>query len=75
MFIETYVPDPPTCTYLPVKEIALHRNNVLKNMIQEFAVEGIMNCTMHIVFINDRGEIEEGRGSGVTRGSTEHFLA
>jgi len=73
MFIETYVPDPPTCTYLPVKEIALHRNNVLKDMIQEFAVEGIMNCTMHIVFINDRGEIEEGRGSGVTREALSIF--
>ena len=66
------LPDPDSPTLL-VKEIALHRNNVLKDMIEAFGVEDIMNCTLHIVFINDRGQIEEGRGSGVTREALSIF--
>jgi hypothetical protein len=58
---------------LPVKELALHRNNVLKDMISEFKDETLQMCTLVVVFINDRGEIEDGRGSGVMREALSIF--
>jgi hypothetical protein len=67
-----YVPSEFPST-LQVKEIALHRTNVLKDVIKEFQEEGILNYTLHVVFINDRGEIEEGRGSGITREALSIF--
>lgn len=56
-----------------VREIALHRNNVLKDMIKEFQARDILQHRLEIVFINDRGEIEEGRGAGVLREALSIF--
>ncbi|XP_028409432.1 uncharacterized protein LOC114532040 [Dendronephthya gigantea] len=50
-----------------VKEIAIHRSNVLKDMIAAFKEEEVLNCALEIVFIDNQGKIEEGRGSGVKR--------
>lgn len=50
-----------------VKEIAIHRCNVLKDMIAAFKEEEILNCALEIVFIDNKGNVEEGRGSGVKR--------
>ena len=47
------------------KEIAIHSNNVLKDMIVEFKDEAILSCCFEIVFIDDRGRVEEGRGSDI----------
>ena len=58
---------------LPVKEIALHRNNVLKDMISEFKDATVLMCSLEFVFINDRGDIEVGRGSGVMREALSIF--
>ena len=37
-----------------VREIALHRNNVLKDMIEEFQEEGILQHRIKMVFIDER---------------------
>ncbi|XP_033111382.1 uncharacterized protein LOC117112418 [Anneissia japonica] len=63
----------PSPVQLSVKEMALHRSNVMKDMIDEFKEDGILNCTVNIMFLNDRGEAEEGRGSGVTREALSIF--
>lgn len=36
-------------------------------MIMVFKDKTVLMCTLEVVFINDRGEIEDGRGSGVMR--------
>ena len=56
-----------------VREIALHRNNVLKDMIKEFQAGDILQYSLEIVFIDYRGEIEEGRGSGVLKEALSIF--
>ena len=48
-----------------VKEIAVNCNNVLKDMILAFKDEMILSCCLEIVVIDERGNIEGGRGSGV----------
>ena len=45
-----------------VKEVAVHRNNVLRDMIAAFSDDQSLKCKAEIVFIDDRGNIEEGRG-------------
>ena len=56
-----------------VKEIAIHRSNVLKDMIMAFKDSSIFSCRLEIVFIDDRGNIEDGRGSGVQREALSIF--
>jgi hypothetical protein len=56
-----------------VKEIAINRNNVLKDMIIAFKDEIILSCCLEIVFIDERGNIEDGRGSGVKREALSIF--
>ena len=52
---------------LPVREIAVNRSNVLKDLMKEFLVEDILRHKIQVVFIDDRGEMEKGRGAGVLR--------
>ena len=64
----------PICTNtLPVREIAVNRDNVLKDMIREFLDDGIMNHKVEVVFIDQRGEVEKGRGAGLLRGALSVF--
>ena len=56
-----------------VREIAVHRNNVLKDMIKEFEEADILNYRLEFVFIDCRGEVEKGRGSGVMREALSIF--
>lgn len=56
-----------------VKEIAIHRNNVLKDMIMEFKDEAILSKCLEIAFIDDRGKLEAGRGSGIKREALSIF--
>ena len=56
-----------------MKEVAVHRNNVLRGMIEAFSDDKASRCSLHVVFIDDRGEFEEGRGSGVTREALSNF--
>ena len=56
-----------------VKEIAINRNNVLKDMIIAFKDEIVLSCSLEIVFIDERGNIEDGRGSGVKREALSIF--
>ena len=51
-----------------VKDVLVHRSSqVLKDLIEEFKALDIPTCSYHLnlVLINERGEIEEGRGLGV----------
>ena len=52
-----------------VKDVLVHRFQVLKDLIEEFKALDIPSCSYHLnlVIINERGEIEEGRGLGVVR--------
>ncbi|CAB4020930.1 Hypothetical predicted protein, partial [Paramuricea clavata] len=56
-----------------VKEIAINRNNVLKDMIIAFKDEIILSCCLEIVFIDERGNIDNGRGAGVKREALSIF--
>ena len=53
----------PTC----IREIVIHRSNVLKSMISEFSANDVLQCNLIFVFMGDHGELELGRGAGVTR--------
>ena len=59
----------PTC----IREIVIHRSNVLKSMISEFSANDVLQCNLIFVFMGDHGELELGRGSGVTREVLTHF--
>ena len=52
-----------------VKDVLVHRTQVLKDLIEEFSSLEIPTCSNHlnVVIINERGEVEEGRGLGVVR--------
>ena len=53
-----------------MKDVLVHRSQVLKDLIEEFKALDIPTHMYHLnlVIINERGEIEEGRGlSGVVR--------
>ena len=56
-----------------VKEIAINRHNVLADMIIAFKDESILLCCLEIVFIDEAGDIENGRGSGVKREALSIF--
>ncbi|CAB3991112.1 Hypothetical predicted protein [Paramuricea clavata] len=56
-----------------VREIAINCNNVLKDMIIAFKDEIILSCCLEIVFIDERGNIEDGRGAGVKREALSIF--
>mgnify|MGYP002803544190 FL=1 len=58
---------------MPVREIAVNRDNVLKDMIREFLDDGIMNHKIEVVFIDQRGEVEKGRGAGLLREALSVF--
>ena len=53
----------------PVQDVLVHRSQVLKDLIEEFKALDIPTYRAHLnlVIINERGEIEEGRGLGVVR--------
>ena len=56
-----------------VKEITINRNNVLKDMIIAFKDKIILSCCLEIVFIDERGNIEDRRGAGVKREALSIF--
>ena len=49
--------------------MVVHRSKVLKDLIEEFKELDIPTCSYHlnVVIINERGEVEDGRGLGVVR--------
>ena len=53
--------------------IKINRNNVLQDMISTFTRSTISYCYLNFVFINERGEEEQGRGSGVRREVLSNF--
>ena len=61
----------------PVTDVLVHRSQVLKDLIEEFKALDIPNYRAHLnlVIINERGEIEEGRGLGVSARSNHNVLA
>ena len=54
---------------IAVKDVLVHRFQVLKDLIEEFKALDIPTCSYHLnpVIINERGEVEDGRGLGVVR--------
>lgn len=54
---------------LLAKDVLVHRSQVLKDLIEEFKALDIPTHMYHLnlVIINERGEIEEGRGLGVVQ--------
>ena len=52
-----------------VKDVLVHRSQVLKDLIEEFKALDIPTSMDHLslVIMNERGEIEEGRGLGVVQ--------
>ena len=63
----------PDIHSLPFREIAINRNNVLKNMINEFLADDILEHKVQIVFKDERGNVEKGRGSGLLREALSIF--
>ena len=53
----------PTC----IREIVIHRSNVLKSMISEFSANDVLQSNLIFVFMGDYGKLELGRGAGVTQ--------
>ena len=53
----------------PVRDIVVHRANILKDVIEEFKDSTILETTQtyNVVIIDDHGRVEAGRGTGVTR--------
>ena len=56
-------------TPILVKDVLVHRFQVLSDLIEEFKALDIPTCSYHLnlVIINERGGIEEGRGLSVVR--------
>ena len=56
-------------TSVLVKDMFVHRFQVLKDLIGEFKALDIPTCSYNLnqVIINEHGEIEVGRGLGVVR--------
>lgn len=54
---------------IAVKDVLVHRFQVLKDLIEEFKALDIPTHHYHLnlVIVNERGEIEDGRGLGVVR--------
>ena len=52
-----------------VRDILVHRANILKDVTGEFKDPTILESTQtyNVVIIDDRGQVEAGRGTGVTR--------
>ncbi len=48
----------------PVRDILVHRANILKDVIEEFQDPSILNDshTFNVVIVDNRGEVEAGRG-------------
>lgn len=57
-----------------VQEVAFYKNNVLRDMIGAFSDDESLRWQLEAVLIDGRGEIEEGRGSGVKREVLTVFL-
>ena len=58
---------------LPVREIVITRNNVLKDMVKEFLADDIIGYKVEILFKDEHGNIEKGRGSGLLREALSIF--
>lgn len=76
--LQLFFIDQPTgpidLTDKPVRDILVHRSNVLKDIIEEFKDTSILESThtFNVVIVNDRGQVdhdqvEAGRGVGVMR--------
>ena len=50
-----------------VKDILIHRTNVMKDLIQEFKDKEIINYNLNLRVIASNGALEKGEGIGVTR--------
>jgi len=51
----------------PVKDIVVHRTNILRNLIEEFKSPDVLQYQLNVAIMNERGDVEIGRGSGVLR--------
>ena len=58
---------------LPVREIVINKNNVLKDMVNEFLAQDIIEHKVEILFKDERGNVENGRGSGLFREALSIF--
>ena len=63
----------PTGDKTLVKEVAVHQNNVVRDMIGAFCDNESLRCQLEVVLIDDKGETEERRGSEVTREALSIF--
>lgn len=52
---------------LPLKELIVHRKNVLKEIIEAFKSKDILSYNLTLKTINEIGELKVGIGSGVVR--------
>ena len=50
-----------------VKDILVHRTNVMKDLIKEFKDKEILNYNLNLRVIASNGALEKGEGRGVTR--------
>ena len=50
-----------------VKDILVHRTNVMKDLIKEFKDKEILNYNLNVRVIASNGALEKGEGIGVTR--------
>ena len=51
----------------PVKDVLVHRTNVMKDMIHEFKDKEILNYNLNLRVIGSNGALEKGEGKGVIR--------
>ena len=68
LFIDQ-LPDLVNETDKPVRDILVHRANILKDVIEKFKDPTILESTQtyNVIIIDERGQVEAGRGTGVTR--------
>ena len=56
-----------------VKEVVIHRNNVLRDMIEAFSDDKALTSPLELAFIDERGKFEDGRRTGVAREALSIF--
>ncbi len=51
----------------PIKDILVHRTNVMKDVIKDFKDKKILNYNLNVRVIASNGALEKGEGRGVIR--------
>ena len=65
--VREIIPDPALNVELPIVHVTIMRSNILKMLISEFKNSALLHSQVEFFLISDTGDIEEGRGTGLTR--------